>query len=73
MNDRIGSEASDSLGANAWVVDEMRDLWAADPASVDEAWRALFEGETPGRAEHVGTAGSRRTRPGRPSTPRPPT
>ena len=47
MNDRIRSEASDSLGANAWVIDEMRDLWAADPASVDEAWRALFEGETP--------------------------
>ena len=47
MNDRIRSEARDSLGANAWVIDEMRDLWAADPASVDEAWRALFEGETP--------------------------
>ncbi len=47
MNDRIGSEASESLGANAWIIDEMRDLWAADPASVDEAWRALFEGETP--------------------------
>ena len=47
MNDRTRSEASDSLGANAWVIDEMRDLWAADPASVDEAWRALFEGETP--------------------------
>ncbi|MYA85166.1 MAG: multifunctional oxoglutarate decarboxylase/oxoglutarate dehydrogenase thiamine pyrophosphate-binding subunit/dihydrolipoyllysine-residue succinyltransferase subunit, partial [Acidimicrobiaceae bacterium] len=47
MNDRIRSEASDSLGANAWVIDEMRDLWAADPASVDEAWRALFEGESP--------------------------
>ncbi len=46
MNERTRSEASDSLGANAWVIDEMRDLWAADPASVDEAWRALFEGET---------------------------
>ncbi|MYG99983.1 MAG: multifunctional oxoglutarate decarboxylase/oxoglutarate dehydrogenase thiamine pyrophosphate-binding subunit/dihydrolipoyllysine-residue succinyltransferase subunit [Acidimicrobiaceae bacterium] len=47
MTDSIRTEPSDDLGANAWVVDEMRDLWAADPASVDEAWRALFEGETP--------------------------
>ena len=47
MNDRIRTEPNDSVGANAWVVDEMRDLWAADPASVDEAWRALFEGATP--------------------------
>ncbi len=47
MTDSIRAEPNDDLGANAWVVDEMRDLWAADPASVDEAWRALFEGETP--------------------------
>ena len=47
MNDRIRTEPNDSVGANAWVIDEMRDLWSADPASVDEAWRALFEGETP--------------------------
>ncbi|MYJ80926.1 MAG: hypothetical protein F4046_03765, partial [Acidimicrobiaceae bacterium] len=47
MNDRTRSEPGDSPGANAWVIDEMRDLWAADPASVDAAWRALFEGETP--------------------------
>ena len=47
MTDSIRAEPGDDLGTNAWVVDEMRDLWAADPASVDEAWRALFEGETP--------------------------
>ena len=47
MNDRIRTEPNDSVGANAWVIDEMRDLWSADPASVDEAWRALFEGATP--------------------------
>ena len=47
MNERTATEPGDALGANAWVIDEMRDLWAADPASVDEAWRALFEGETP--------------------------
>ena len=50
MNDRIRTEPNDSVGANAWVIDEMRDLWSADPASVDEAWRALFEGETPDSA-----------------------
>ena len=48
MSDWTRTEPSDELGANAWVVDEMRDLWAADPTSVDESWRALFEGETPG-------------------------
>ena len=47
MSDSIRTEPSDALGTNAWVIDEMRDLWAADPASVDEAWRSLFEGETP--------------------------
>jgi len=47
MTDSIRAEPGDDLGTNAWIVDEMRDLWAADPASVDEAWRALFEGETP--------------------------
>ena len=47
MSDSIRTEPNDALGTNAWVIDEMRDLWAADPASVDEAWRSLFEGETP--------------------------
>ena len=47
MSDRTRTEPSDALGANAWIIDEMRDLWAADPASVDDAWRALFEGEPP--------------------------
>ena len=46
MNERTRVETDDAMGANAWVVDEMRSLWAADPASVDEAWRALFEGRT---------------------------
>ena len=48
MSDWTRTEASDELGANAWVLDEMRDLWAADPTSVDDSWRALFEGEPPG-------------------------
>ena len=65
MSDRIRAEPSEALGANAWVVDEMRSLWAADPASVDEAWRALFEGETPdspsARAAEPKTAAAPRT------------
>ncbi len=39
-------EATDptiALGPNAWLVDEMRSRWAADPASVDPLWRAEFE------------------------------
>ncbi len=45
MNDPSRSEASESLGANAWVIDEMRELWTDNPNSVDESWRALFESE----------------------------
>ena len=48
MSDWTRTEASDEVGANAWVIDEMRDLWAADPTSVDDSWRALFEGQPPG-------------------------
>ncbi len=65
MNDRINSEPSEALGTNAWVVDEMRDLWTSDPASVDEAWRAMFENETPHtptvRADQTETAAQNRT------------
>ena len=67
MNDRNRAEPSEALGANAWVVDEMRSLWASDPASVDEAWQALFEGETAdspvrgGAAARETTATSRTT------------
>ena len=55
MSDWTRNEASDELGANAWVLDEMRDLWAADPTSVDDSWRALFEGEPP-RTQSAKTA-----------------
>ena len=33
------------LGPNAWMADEMRSRWKADPASVDPAWRVIFEAE----------------------------
>jgi 2-oxoglutarate decarboxylase len=31
-----------NFGANDWLVDEMREQWVEDPASVPDAWRALF-------------------------------
>jgi 2-oxoglutarate dehydrogenase E1 component len=37
------TENSPDLGPNAWLVDEMRAQWAADPDSVDAEWRAVFE------------------------------
>ncbi|NDH88781.1 MAG: hypothetical protein EBY61_09270, partial [Actinobacteria bacterium] len=40
------------LGPNAWMADEMRSRWKADPASVDPAWQVIFEAET---ANGVGT------------------
>ncbi|MFQ5558704.1 MAG: 2-oxo acid dehydrogenase subunit E2, partial [Acidimicrobiales bacterium] len=39
------SDPTNELGPNAWLVDEMRSQWAADPDSVDSRWRALFAGE----------------------------
>lgn len=32
----------DPLGPNAWLVDEYREQWEADPASVDERWQTYF-------------------------------
>ncbi len=31
------------FGANEWMVEELREAWLADPTSVTEQWRALFE------------------------------
>ena len=35
--------ATTDFGANEWLVDEMYERFQEDPASVDQAWRALFE------------------------------
>lgn len=32
------------FGANEWLVEEMQEQYRKDPASVDPAWRAFFEG-----------------------------
>jgi len=56
------SETSESLGANAWIIDEMRELWEDNPDSVDESWRALFDNEasevstTPARSDSASSA-----------------
>lgn len=35
------------LGPNAWMIDEMRDKWEADPSSVDPQWQRVFEHAAP--------------------------
>ncbi|QIK75897.1 multifunctional oxoglutarate decarboxylase/oxoglutarate dehydrogenase thiamine pyrophosphate-binding subunit/dihydrolipoyllysine-residue succinyltransferase subunit [Nocardioides piscis] len=39
-----GVAPSSDLGANAWLVDEMRERFAADPGSVGAEWAAYFKG-----------------------------
>ncbi len=41
---------SNGFGANQWLVDEMWDAFSRDPASVDPAWRELFESGSPSPA-----------------------
>ena len=41
------------FGANEWMVEEMRDAWRSDPASVGPRWRSLFEAEA---AAQIGRA-----------------
>ncbi len=41
------TDPAGDLGPNAWLVDEMREQWEADPTSVDEQWRAHFDGTAP--------------------------
>ena len=57
QNDNLPSA---DLGANEWLVEEMRDQYDADPSSVGPEWKTYFEGNgapgngagpTPGRAE----------------------
>ncbi len=42
-NNSIASTGA--VGPNAWLVDEMRARWQADPDLVDAQWRNLFEGD----------------------------
>ncbi|HEU5150978.1 MAG TPA: multifunctional oxoglutarate decarboxylase/oxoglutarate dehydrogenase thiamine pyrophosphate-binding subunit/dihydrolipoyllysine-residue succinyltransferase subunit [Iamia sp.] len=38
---------ADTLGPNAWLVDEMYESYAEDPSSVSESWQEFFAGYTP--------------------------
>jgi 2-oxoglutarate dehydrogenase E1 component len=46
MSEQISTMASESadgpFGQNAWIVEEMHQQFLANPASVDETWRAYF-------------------------------
>lgn len=42
-------ESHDEFGANAWLIDEMREAYEADPTSVDASWQAFFAKERGGQ------------------------
>jgi len=44
-NDDHATTAPDGFGANAWIVEEMRERWRTSPSSVSEAWQVFFAGE----------------------------
>ncbi len=45
MSQSTGPQASTpDFGANEWLVEEMKERFDADPASVDQAWAAYFRG-----------------------------
>ena len=46
----------DAMGVNAWLVEEMREQWRTDAASVDANWRSLFEGTDETRSGGDGEA-----------------
>lgn len=35
-------ESTEAFGANSWLIDEMRERWEQDPASVDASWQRFF-------------------------------
>ena len=51
------TEPSDTdFGANEWLVEEMRERYAGDPASVDPAWKAYFAAEGSAPASNGSTS-----------------
>ncbi|MHB1535303.1 MAG: multifunctional oxoglutarate decarboxylase/oxoglutarate dehydrogenase thiamine pyrophosphate-binding subunit/dihydrolipoyllysine-residue succinyltransferase subunit, partial [Acidimicrobiales bacterium] len=42
------AHSPDSLGPNAWLVDDMYEQYREDPAAVSESWREFFDGYQPG-------------------------
>ena len=57
-------DSNDAFGANAWLIDEMREAYEADPQSVDSSWQEYFAAE-------AGTPATPAARPA-PPAPTPP-
>jgi 2-oxoglutarate dehydrogenase E1 component len=58
MLGRVSTIDPQDLGPNAWMADEMRSQWEADPNSVDPTWRAFFEGDAANGAANGAAGGS---------------
>ncbi|MGH9122893.1 MAG: 2-oxo acid dehydrogenase subunit E2, partial [Acidimicrobiales bacterium] len=43
----MAASSPDRFGANAWLVDEMYDLYRSDPGALSQEWRDFFEGFAP--------------------------
>ncbi len=57
VDDTQGSRASDGqFGANAWLIDEMREHYRLDPSSVGADWAAFFEREAGRSTASVATS-----------------
>lgn len=58
------AQPNDEFGANAWLIDEMRDAYERDPESVDASWQAYFAKERGGQpAPHQPPAASEQPKP----------
>ncbi len=56
-------DAHDAFGANSWLIEEMREAWERDPASVDDSWQRFFAGAVSQPAARQPVVAARRTQP----------
>ncbi len=70
MSDPAPPAPTDSLGPNAWLVDDMFEQYRQDPDSLSDGWREFFEGYRPGGANLSRTATTATPPP--PAAPAPP-
>ena len=67
--------SSQTVGPNAWLVDEMYEQYLADPPSVSESWREFFADYRPDEPAHAGRGhgpGRHRGTRAAPAAPAPP-
>src|SRR5215218_10273090 len=65
-----GSVPSADLGANEWLVEEMRDQYDADPGSVGPEWKRYFESNgSPGNGASPTAARARPAQAAQPAQP----